>query len=285
MDRIRNWIEGEDFTGTWLRAAKRPRLITLSDSPVEIHIHGPLGSSIRRVLPSLSTADLYQLAFRSMRGLHQHFDLHHNNQLLGASEDTIQSQNINDGAMIQITGHENLPTVLAGSEEKPSTEADFEDLCLIKVYDFKKTPCCSYWVPTTTTNSLASIIFRYWRYNRESGRLFRLIDMDVWTGLVDNGDGHLAGSRQDHWRLLATLLNPFWAKGSLEEETIYAAKTNITRGSTTARSQSDDEFTRKEPLVLKVKVSYHKSKQDEEQRAKRERDSLSRVGDLFILLE
>ena len=39
-----------------------------------------------------------------------------------------------------------------------------EDLCLVKVYPDYKKAAIAYWEPKTTTKTLASVVFRYYRH-------------------------------------------------------------------------------------------------------------------------
>jgi hypothetical protein len=40
----------------------------------------------------------------------------------------------------------------------------FEELCLIKIYEGTGQVHFSYWTPKNTTKTLASVVFRYWRH-------------------------------------------------------------------------------------------------------------------------
>lgn len=281
MNRVTNWIEGEDITGASSQSAKRPRPSSPADPEVEIQFHGPLGSFVRRVTPLLSVADLYKLVFRGMRGVHEHFDLHYNNQILDAFGNTIQSQNIGNGAIILVSVHGNPPN----AKEKSSGEAELEELCLVKVYENYRAAHFSYWVPKRTTQSLASVIFRYWRYNQENNLFFKSHDRDVWTKVVETGDGHKGGHIENHWSSLAHFFTPFYAKGSLVEEDIFATTTSTTRDGTNTKRKWDLESANTDPTVLKLNLLFHRPERDRELRAKQERNNLSRVDNDCLLRE
>ncbi len=286
MNRVKSWVEGEGVTRDSSQTDKRPRLSSPTDSHVEILIQSPSGSFARRVSPLLLVAELYKLAFQGMRGLHEHFDLHHNNHLLDAFGDTIQSHNIGNGAIILVVARESSSNAApAGGKDESSGEAELEELCLVKVFDRTKAPSFSYWVPKRTPQSLASVIFRYWRYNEEKGLAFKPHDVDVWTRLVESGDGHSLGNTSKPWSSLASFFKPSRAKGSLMEEDIFATTTGTTRDGTDRKRKWDLASADIYPLVLKLKLDPHKSEKDMECRAKRERDKLSRVDSMFLFRE
>jgi hypothetical protein len=286
-NEIKNWINGEDIlsppdcSSKRLRRSKRPRISSSSAKMIDIQFFSRFGSFSRCIPLSLTVNDLYSLAFRGLKGRHARFRLHFNNMVITTSQKKISSLNMADGSIININID---PSTLTDSQKKgkgkPNT--DFEELALVKVYKYPDDVLFSYWIPKNTTNSMTSILFRYWRHESRKILGFSPEDVDVWSDLDYRGDGYFVGIPHTPWDDLSALLTPEHSTGILEREKVY-----INRGedafeksddSTDEYGTSSNQKHAEQPLVLKVYLGIHKSANSSEQK------NLSRVRSELILM-
>jgi hypothetical protein len=181
-----------------------------------------------------------------MKGRHSKFELHFKNVQLDASESTLASANIRDNSVIHI----DVPEARSADAIPPQAGvADLEELSLVKVYTQSSQMAFSYWIPRRTTNTFASVIFKYWRRRFKNDSWQYISDLIPWTGMNDQGDGHLSGHFHDHWEKLSGFLNRRDCTGQLKNEKLCES----------GSSESEDDIYDDEdleqgisPLVLKI---------------------------------
>jgi hypothetical protein len=260
-NEVKQWIEGVDIVQSPRRADPsasplKTRRLFLSSRPnqkLTVRFFSRLGSFSRRIPKMLSLNNLYKLAFRGMKGRHAQFKLHSKNVFLVPSESPVSSTNVRSDSIIHINVQETppaTPSTNQGTQEPANT--DFEELCLIKVYERYDHVLFSYWTPKSTANTLASVIFRYWRHLFKNSAWKMSGDAVVWTGLYDEGDHHIVGHSQDHWQQLSRFLDSVHATGQLKDEKVYDKESPDTSKDTT---NEDIEMNGPSPLVLKILVS------------------------------
>ncbi|OCL07298.1 hypothetical protein AOQ84DRAFT_342003 [Glonium stellatum] len=280
---IKTWVEANDI----LDAAQSALYPNPSSSmhPVlaqgyKVDFLGPLGSFNRLVVPSLTLEDLYLVAFRGMKGRHIKFELHSKNTFLEPSGDmTIASTNIRNGSVLHITVQGGPTTTDSASTGiTADSNAEFEDLCLVKIYHGYNNVVTSYWVPATTTKTLTSVVFRYWTEMFKHGSPVPQ-DFVLWTNLVDEGDSRFVGQTQDHWEPLSKFLNPWNATGKLREELAYDKK-NHTAEDDSDDSDMDHDVDQGQPLVLKINLGYGPAKPDTKTLSRL--DVLKQMFDAFV---
>jgi len=261
-NEIKNWINGEDIQQPPVRSSKRLRFSLSGDKKIDIQFFSRMGSFGRRIPTSLAVNDLYSMAFRGLKGRHTRFGLHSNNVVIKPSQKKISSLNIVDGSIIHI----NIDSsTLTDSQKKTDATSDtaFEELCLIKVYKQPDDILFSYWTPKTTTNTLTSILFRYWRHESKKGWGFWPQDVDVWCDLDYRGDGYFVGVPHSPLDDLSALLTPKHATGTLEKEQVYMNKvadaSDSSDDSTDGDGPSSSQKHTEQPLVLKVFLTEHRS--------------------------
>jgi hypothetical protein len=239
INRIQEWVEGKAIILQYAPPKKRMRRATSNRDPdVTVRFVSPLDSFTRKISPNLSVSDLYKLAFQGMKGRNAKFSLSIGGEAIGV--DARASAWV-DNSVIQITIH-------------TGHVGDSTEQCLIKVYETNERELFNYWTTKSTTNTLASILFRFWRYNEERWRSFISHDQDVWTDMKYGGDGVSVGYVKEHWMNLSRLLNGANASGSLKSEPIYTKSGSdnqvfvITGG---------EEGAGRNTLVLKVRLYHH----------------------------
>jgi hypothetical protein len=234
------------------------------DKFLNLELFSRLGSFERRVPASLSVKDLYEIAFRGLEGRYFQFDLHFGNLHLVPSDNQIASTNLTNGSRVHINIHETNLSNPSSTANQASANTEFEEMCLIKAYWDHDSVLFSYWVPKKVNKTLASIIFRYWRYTFKLNPYAAKRDIQVWTDMRYWGDETCRGYPQDHWEELSMFLTSSHAAGTLTEESVYSKQDkedddDLYSGGDDAIGASAFGPGRK-PLVLKVLLREQKKK-------------------------
>jgi ubiquitin-protein ligase/Mg-chelatase subunit ChlD len=212
-DQSKRWISGNDILQAAPPAPKRRgRANSRFAADLILNFVTPAGTFSRKVPSTLSLTDLYKLAYRGMRGIQKSFSLYFHGSRLEWSNEELGSRRITSGSDIVANFY---PAV---SNEPTLPENDSEPMCLVKVYSLTS-ELFSYWIPRDTSHSIASILFRYWRFRASSSRGLSGGHQDIWSGLEKGGDGLFLGERHNHWDLLANTFNHLssWKLLSAEE--------------------------------------------------------------------
>lgn len=252
--QVKDWINGNDLIQSIPiqdspASSSRTRTPSGSQHMMTIRFFSRLGSFNRQVPRTLPINTVYRLAFRGMKGRHTKFELHFKNALLEPSESTLASASIRNNNVIHI----DVPETRSADAVPPDVvDADLEELCLVKAYRQRDQMAFSYWVLRRTTNTFASVIFKYWRHLFKTHSSQYIHDLVPWTGMADQGDGHLSGTPHDHWDRLSGFLNRRHATGQLKNEKLCGSD------SSDISDEDDDDIYGMEdrpvasPLVLKI---------------------------------
>lgn len=221
----------------------------------------------RSIPRDISASSLYKLAFQGMKGRYSEFDLRLNGSIISIYGNSGLPRGVADGSAIDINIH---GTPSYSATVGTADQSEFEEISLVKVYRHSDKVLFAYWVPRNSTNSLASILFRHWRYRAESRQLFNAQDLVVWTNMENMGDDEHVGRPGNHWKSITKYLTLAHATGNLGEETVFSHEVGFTDLETTPSLESSQQ-----PLVLKVELVQWRS--GESRKRKRESNSLSRV--------
>ncbi|KAG4437405.1 hypothetical protein IFR05_007130 [Cadophora sp. M221] len=273
--RIKKWIGGEDIVGASGATGPSTRSGTASHGTITVRFFSRLGDFTRIVPKTMLVNDLYKVAFRGMKGRHPKFQMHCKNVFLAPSNSNLSSANISNNSIINI----NAPN--ESSSTNSSSTDEFEELCLIKIYQSVGQMLFSYWVPKKTNNTFASVIFKYWRWRaNNAGNLWYSNKTVAWTGLASQGDHHLSGNPQENWTRLSQFLNSQDATGKLSEEKIFGTDASETTQDNDGNSNADVDMDGQRlptPLVLKLWMGG--------QRAEKSGKNLSRLDVLKNMFE
>lgn len=188
---------------------------------------------------NVTVGDMYELAFRGTKGRYSEFELHHSNTFLLPSEELVRPY-LGGDCVVIITP--------MGSNATQSTGDNFEQLCLVKVYcGSYADPVTSYWERKTTSKTLGSVVFRYYRqaFLRNAWTVVGA-PFVLWTGLKDKGDSSLSGWTRNHWDQLSNYFTREHSKGRLAKEFAYATEDD-TNDVAIRTGQS-------QPLVFKIEL-------------------------------
>jgi ubiquitin-protein ligase len=287
-DQTKRWLSGDDIMQTAPPPRKRSRAAnSRSAADLNLNFVTPAGTFSRKVPSTLSLAGLYQLAYRGMRGVQKSFSLHLHGSLLESSDQKLESCRIASGSDIIASFHPALENVSLRQDSRPG------GMCLVKVYKiFSKlvpSELFSYWIPQDTSHTMASILFRCWRFQLSTYRAFFDKDQQVWSGLKYRGDKVRTGCRHDHWDLLADSLNKLNFQKLVAAEKLYSDpsldESDETEGQNTSGDESDTAQASAIPMkptdryrVLKVEISQYKSPDDIESERGEEMKRLTRLA-------
>ncbi|ORX96291.1 hypothetical protein BCR34DRAFT_619726 [Clohesyomyces aquaticus] len=181
------------------------------DKPAfSVTFKSPLESWTVKLPISATLYDLHQIAFRGAKGRYLKFNLLHRNAVLRSSTEKAH-QHISN----------NHDVFIKPEDSNPATTVDgkTEEMCLVKVYLGFENNTISYWEPKSTTKTLGSVMFRYYRdlFSRNAyariGSLYTL-----WLGITYKGDDSYAGNTRNHWESLSQFFSHSYATGKLANE-------------------------------------------------------------------
>jgi hypothetical protein len=201
--QIANWINAKDVISRHASTGNRFNALFQS----------PLSTSNAALPSSITMKDLYEIVFRTTKGLYKSFVLHHRNTLLISSAERAEAY-IESSSPIVIIPLDSGTALSTGSHE---------GLCLIKVYrgGDKEKVALSYWEPKTCTKTMVSVLFRYYRQAFHKDPSCIVKPQVVWSDMKHTGDSQYSGSRWQHWDLLSLLFNNKHATGKLDTEPVY----------------------------------------------------------------
>ncbi|KAI1083612.1 hypothetical protein F5B20DRAFT_577291 [Whalleya microplaca] len=232
-DAVARWVNGDGFC----RQGAYPGYITVTfDSRV---------SSFQRCIrPYISLEDLHKVAFRGLKARFPVFQLwtETTGPLQPCSSLALSSlHRIRNGdhITIRIVDDTPVPSIILSPSRKNSYE-----MCLIKVYGGNYEMLFSYWVKRDTIKSLASVVWKYWRYQLGKNPNCSLSPVQVYTRVQSMGDGFFYGCSRESVDKLATYLTQDNCWGRLAPENLFHKDIGVYDN-----SSSDD---RQEPMVLKV---------------------------------
>lgn len=183
------------------------------------------GSFRRTIAMDTSLEDLYKLAFRGMAGKFDLFQLVAPDQsvLVPSSSADVRSAQLKDGDHITIRIPEETRSVRTISRNGSSTaRTTTSDMYLVKVYDsITNSGLFGYWVRRDTKDTLAAVIWKYWRHQLQRSVNRRVDLRQCWVSLDDGGDGWYRGDRRNNADTLAQFFTPGYCTGRLGPETVF----------------------------------------------------------------
>ena len=182
-------------------------------------------ATFKRSLPkTLTTKDLYKVAFRGMRARHTNFLLLNGATRIAPSPvATLASRGITAEIQIQI-----FP-----EGQMTSTNPD---ACLVKIFQQPDRMLCAFWTTRWTANSLRLVLIKYWRF-RLKQYPHNVVSMAVWSNMRKAGDGQQIGSAHTVQTSLSQVLSRSSVPGILGHESV----TDVAEGTRDENDDSTDE--------------------------------------------
>ncbi|POS69278.1 ubiquitin-conjugating enzyme [Diaporthe helianthi] len=221
--RVRPDIRRE--VGFWISGAAA----TSTTDVITVTFDSRYGSFIRTIPCSTSSKDLYSLAYRGLKAKFEAFQLsfHGIDKLLPITRDTVSSLGLKDSDHIVVRIPEDSDPLRIGPHGSSWTaQGETPEMCLVKVYELNEEELFAFWVPSDTTNSFASLIWKYWRYQSFGRSLAAPERRIVMTDVRDAGDGWFHRNIPEMTERLASYLTLRHCTGKLEPETVFGGKTD-----------------------------------------------------------
>jgi hypothetical protein len=167
------------------RPSKRHRSTPATDL-ITLNFNSHLGSFVRIVSKHLTLNDLYRLVFRGLEARHNMFQLVHNagKRAIVASTQTAAIYGLQDQEVITIRIAEDTGT----GECLTHHGVAAGDLALVKVHDQAGELVVAYWAKRSSSQSIATVWWKYWRALAERGHDLHATPLVMWTDLSANGD-------------------------------------------------------------------------------------------------
>ncbi|KXT06246.1 hypothetical protein AC578_9181 [Pseudocercospora eumusae] len=249
------WVLGSDDKGSQASPPAKKTRWSVSKNPTELKVtflskNGPF---TRTVTTETSVTELYKVAFRGLKARFTVFQLAlDESNALRPSSETVSSHGIQDGQQIIIR----LAEEMAGTDSASSASsgnATANDNVLIKVYEYQSFRF-SFWVKrSTTTGTLASIAWKYYRHCFQETGTARFHEVNVWTDLYSSGDNLLNGACHEVTSSLHQFLNAAHCCGKLEEEPVHSERSFLPSSSRSTQA-----------MVLKVDIEKRRTRSGHE---------------------
>lgn len=213
---------------------------------ISVTFDSRVGSFMRTVSRTTTSRDLYRLAYCGLKAEFDTFQLSlpRFGMLLPNTNETVSSMGLRDSDHITIRIPEDTdPLRITSHGSARIMQGVIPEMCLVKVFGHSRPEkeSFAFWVPRDTTDSLASVIWKYWRYRLLTERHLEPKPAQVHTNVEDIGDGWIRSKRRNSTESLAAFLTPDRCTGRLEPENLFS------KNASTLASHSS-------PKVLKILV-------------------------------
>lgn len=193
---------------------------------VTVTFDSRVGSFTRTIARTTSSRDLYRLAYR---GLHAKFEAFQLSVLgmgtLSMSMDVaVSSIGLNDSDHITVRIPEDSDTLRVGAGGSYNEDSE---MCLVKVFRSYEKQLFGFWVPRDTTDSLATLIWKYWRYRLRTERHKEPRMRQIMTDISKAGDDWLYWTVRGETEKLSVYLTQRHCTGQLEAENASTGNTDI----------------------------------------------------------
>jgi ubiquitin-protein ligase/uncharacterized protein YegL len=223
--RVRPDIRSEVIA--WISGSTATNILDV----ITVTFDSRIGSFTRTITRSTSSRDLYMLAYRGLKAKFEAFQLsvHKFGTLSTHTNATVSSMGLKDFDHITIRIPEDTDFLRVRSHGAPGTEQDENpEMCLVKVFQTSNTKeqLFAFWVPRDTTDSLASLIWKYWRYRLPTGGHCAPEMRSVQTDVTEAGDGWVYRNTPEKTERLASYFTSSRCTGQLEPEAVFSGNEN-----------------------------------------------------------
>lgn len=225
------------------------------------------GSFTRTIARSTTSKHLYRLAYRGLKARFEAFQLsaHGFGTLPPSADITVSLIGLKDSDHILVRIPDDTdPLHIRPYISSSTVQGGTPEMCLVKVYEFEEEELFAFWIQTDTKDTVASLIWKYWRHQITTSRCVTPERRVVMTDVREAGDGWIIRQIPAMTERLSWYLTLRHCTGKLEPETIFEGNSDA------PRSQSSHK-------VLKIQIGREPS-------AKRT-DRLSRLDVLKQMFE
>lgn len=220
--KVRADVRGE--VASWIRGSAA----TATSNVITVTFDSRVGSFTRTIARTSTSRELHKLAYRGLKAKFEAFELFvRGTGKLSANANNVSSMKLKDSDHISIRIPEDADT-LRGASQNASRMAKDEvpEMCLVKVFDSTiELETFGFWVPRDTTDTLTSVIWKYWRYQSGRGRDIEL-GLTIMMNVKEKGDGWFSSHYPENTKRLAAFFTPAECTGKLERETVFNGSTS-----------------------------------------------------------
>lgn len=224
---VSRWTQGEDLiatssagpsTGADTTASKRRR--TTAKDMIEVTFTSPSAAFQRSLPRTLTTKDLYKVAFRGMRARHTNF------LLVNAARRIAPSANKIESMAGTVTRGMTLTIEILLFPEGQRSYSD-PDACLVKIFgNTEEEMLCAFWTSRWGASSMRLVTIKYWRFMIKQYPHMDVIRLDIWSNMRKGGDGYFIGNVNTTDTQLSHVLSTCTNPGSLGDEDAYNVAVN-----------------------------------------------------------
>lgn len=200
---------------------------TTTSDVITVTFDSRVGSFMRTIARTTTSRDLYRLVYRGLKAKFEAFQLslHGFGTLTPNTHVTVSSMGLKDSDHITIQIPEDTdPLRIASRGSARTMQGVTPEMCLVKVFTHfpHEKETFAFWVPRDTTDSLASVTWKYWRHRSLTERHLELGPAQVHTNVREFGDGWILPERRNSTGKLAAFLTPDRCTGRLEAEDLFS---------------------------------------------------------------
>lgn len=189
-----------------------------------------VGSFTRTIARTKSSRDLYRLAYRGLQAKFEAFQLSVPGRgALSASTDiTVSSLGLKDSDHIMLRIPEDMDTLRVGARDHYVTDQNgIPEMCLVKAFENNHEQLFGFWVPSDTTDSLATLIWKYWRHRLRTEDQVKPKMREIRMNITEAGDDWVNFRVRNESEKLAMYLTREHCTGQLEPEKASSGSSSI----------------------------------------------------------
>jgi len=207
-------------------------------------------STFRRSLPrTLTTTELYKVAFRGTRARHTNFLLVNSGIRIAPSAVT----EIGAGGALRVVANTLSIEILIFPEGQTSYTSS--DACLIKVFRDTHHMSFGFWTPRWNAGSLRLVVIKYWRFMLKQNPYMNVAQQAVWSNMRQGGDNYHIGNVHNTETQLNLVLSLATVPGKLGSETLHDVSVNTSNSRITVLKLYINEKKQKKHTLSKLEVT------------------------------
>lgn len=212
---VRPDIRGEVVS--WVSGAP----VSNTSDVITLTFDSRVGSFTRTIARTKSSRDLYSLVYRGLQAKFEAFQLSvpERGALPASTDITVSSMGLKDSDHIMVRIPEDTDTLRVGAGGHCVTDQnEIPEMCLMKVFRNNHEQLFGFWVRSDTTDSLATLIWKYWRHRLRTENKVKPEMREIRTDITETGDGWVNFRLRDVTAKLAKYLTRVHCTGQLEPE-------------------------------------------------------------------
>lgn len=248
---VSRWTQSDDLiaasssglsAGAQGSASKRRR--TAAVNMIDVTFTSPSAKFSRSLPKTLTTKDLYKVAFRGMRARHSNFLLLNDGVRVRLSRTNIATTGITSDLQVLIFPEGQIPCA------EP-------DACLVKVFDSPSEIKFGFWIARSSASSIQLVVIKYWRFMFQQDPDMEITSPEVWSNMRKGGDDYQIGDVHASDTYLSQVLATSTVPGILGDEGLHEVAVNTTSPRVTILKLYVSEKMAKKHTLSRLEVLQH----------------------------